>query len=137
MFLKEVTKDVRLSSNQHDEEVELPPNEQHERVNSVLIASTFLLMFDVMAFLFYWSTVLSNEIIVIHKASTTEKLVTKGNICIEYYRLLAEKIMPGCFSSLQSWKQMFCCRKKISSFSMPSIMFPPYRNIYILINILK
>ena len=106
MFLKEVTKDVRLSSNQHDEEVELPPNEQHERVNSVLIASTFLLMFDVMAFLFYWSTVLSNEIIVIHKASTTEKLVTKGNICIEYYRLLGQVMRKR--DNVSCWLKKLC-----------------------------
>ena len=66
-------------------EVELPPNEQHERVNLILMASALLLLFNVMVSLIYWSTVMNNEKALFQKSWTTEKWVTKGNNFIRYH----------------------------------------------------
>ena len=64
---------------QGSKEVELPPNEQHERVNLILMASALLLLFNVMVFLIYLSTIINNGKIMLQKSWTTEKWVTKGN----------------------------------------------------------
>ena len=72
---------------QGSKEVELPPNEQHERVNLILMASASLLLSNVMVFLIYWSSVINNEKILLQKALTTEKWVTKGKNFIRYYHL--------------------------------------------------
>ena len=80
MFSEEDSKKVGEGS----KEIELPPSEQHERVNLILIASAFLLLFNVMASLIYWSTVINNEKILFQKSWTTEKWVTKGNNFIRY-----------------------------------------------------
>ena len=80
MFSQEGSKKVGGSS----KEVELPPSEQLERVNLILIASAFLLLFNVMVFLIYWSTVMNNGKILFQKSWTTEKWVTKGNNFIRY-----------------------------------------------------
>ena len=80
MFLLEGSKKVKKCS----KEVELPPSEQHERVNLILMAAAFLSLFNVMVFLIYWSTVIDNEKILFKKSLTTEKWVTKGNNFIRY-----------------------------------------------------
>ena len=80
MFSQEGSKKVGGSS----KEVELPPSEQLERVNLILIASALLLLFNVMVFLIYWSTVMNNGKILFQKSWTTEKWVTKGNNFIRY-----------------------------------------------------
>ena len=64
---------------QGSKDVELPPNEQHERVNLILMASALLLLFNVMVFLIYLSTIINNGKIMLQKSWTTEKWVTKGN----------------------------------------------------------
>ena len=65
-------------------EVELPPNEQHERVNFILMASALLLLFNAMVFLIYLPTVMNNKKILLQKSLTTEKWVTKGKNFIRY-----------------------------------------------------
>ena len=69
---------------QGSKEVELPPNEQHERVNLILMASALLLLFNVMVFLIYLSTIINNGKIMLQKSWTTEKWVTKGNNFVRY-----------------------------------------------------
>ena len=69
---------------QGSKEVELPPNEQHERVNLILMASALLLLFNVMVFL---TICQHNEKILLQKSLTTEKWVTKGKNFIRYYHL--------------------------------------------------
>ena len=75
MFSQEGSKKVGKIS----KEIELPPSEQHERINLILIASAFLLLFNVMVSLIYWSTFMDNEKIPFQKSWTPEKWVTKGN----------------------------------------------------------
>ena len=62
----------------------MPPNEQHERVNLILMASALLLLFNVMVFLFYLSTLINNGKIMLQKSWRTEKWVTKGKNFIRY-----------------------------------------------------
>ena len=69
---------------QGSKEVELPPNEQHERVNLILMASALLLLFNVMVFLIYLSTIINNGKIMLQKSWTTEKWLTKGNNFVRY-----------------------------------------------------
>ena len=80
MFSQEGSKKVGKIS----KEIELPPSEQHERINLILIASAFLLLFNVMVSLIYWSTFMDNEKIPFQKSWTPEKWVTKGNNFIMY-----------------------------------------------------
>ena len=80
MFSKEGSKKVGEGS----KEIELPPSKQHERINLILIASAFLLLFNVTVSLIYWSTVIKSEKILFQKYWTTEKWVTKGNNFIRY-----------------------------------------------------
>ena len=80
MFLQEGSKEVEKCS----KEVELPPSEQHERVNLILMASALLLLFNVMVFLTIYQ---HNEKILLQKSLTTEKWITKGRNFIRYYHL--------------------------------------------------
>ena len=75
MFSQEGSKKVGEGS----KGIELPPSKQHERVNLILIASAFLILFNVTVSLIYWSTVIKNEKILFQKYWTTEMWVTKGN----------------------------------------------------------
>ena len=84
MFSQEDSKKVGEGS----KEIELPPSEQHERVNLILIASAFLLLLNVMVCLICWSTVINDEKILFQKSWTTEKWLTKGNNFIRYKYLM-------------------------------------------------
>ena len=89
MFSQQGSKKVGEGS----KEIELSSSEQHERVNLILIASAFLLLFNVMVSLIYWSTFMDNETIPFQKSWKAEKWATKGNNFIRnLYSCLYSKV---------------------------------------------